>query len=249
MKIVFFGTSCAVPTAENSSTSLCIEHDNVYILIDSVGHPLQSLFKAKVPALSFSAVILTHFHPDHVSGFPPLLQALDLLGRKKELVIVSNDFTRDKVLKLLDLLKMQPRLLGFPLRFEDVFSSSELEISLKPGHHSIPTSMVLIKNNLSRILYTSDTHYSRDVSEAASGCSVLIHEATCPHSKIGRFGKDGHSSSLQAGITASESGVSTLFLCHVCTHLFSDSASITEEAKKAFNGRIIFPDVYKWYQI
>jgi ribonuclease BN (tRNA processing enzyme) len=65
MKLIFFGTTSAVQTANNTNVSLAIIHKNEAVLIDASGSPFQSLLHAKINASDLGALVLTHGHPDH----------------------------------------------------------------------------------------------------------------------------------------------------------------------------------------
>ena len=52
-------------------------------------------------------IILTHFHPDHVSGFAPLLMSLWLIGRKQPLNVYGLEATIDRAEKMMALYNWQ----------------------------------------------------------------------------------------------------------------------------------------------
>ena len=47
-------------------------------------------------------MILTHFHPDHVSGLPSLLLDMWLMGRKDPLTIYGLAYTLERMEKLME---------------------------------------------------------------------------------------------------------------------------------------------------
>ena len=80
--IVILGTANAVPDDRHENTHLLVQEGQRTILVDCTGNPLAELKRAGVNPDQLTDVILTHFHPDHVSGVPLLLMDLWLSGRK-----------------------------------------------------------------------------------------------------------------------------------------------------------------------
>ncbi|MEW5816411.1 MAG: MBL fold metallo-hydrolase, partial [Spirochaetota bacterium] len=96
MRIAFLGTSCAVPTADNGFTSFLVSLSDLLILIDASGNPVQSILKAERDPLELDILILTHYHADHISGYPSLVQTLGCLKRKKVLKVLADSVTKEK---------------------------------------------------------------------------------------------------------------------------------------------------------
>ena len=80
-KLIVLGSSNAIPTKDHENTHLAVVCRDRTVLIDCVSNPIVRLEQAGIDPLMISDVILTHFHPDHVSGVPLLLIDLWLMGR------------------------------------------------------------------------------------------------------------------------------------------------------------------------
>ena len=80
-KVVILGSSNAIPTPEHENTHLAVVGEERMVLIDSVSNPILRLQQAGLDFNDLTDVILTHFHPDHVSGVPLLLMGMWLMGR------------------------------------------------------------------------------------------------------------------------------------------------------------------------
>ena len=127
-------------------------------------------------------------------------------------------------------------------------------LSLLPGKHAVPTSMVEIlyqSPDLSRplrFLYTSDYCHGPEVTSPAGKVDVLVHEATYPHQGLPSI--TSHSSARQAGQAARKSDSRLLFLCHFEAESYAEGIkSAAEEAGKEFSGNVIVPNIYQWYKI
>jgi len=102
-KITFLGTASAVPNADHQNTHLVIEGGEQVVLVDCPGNPFVRLNQAEIDPLSITDLILTHFHPDHVSGLPLLFMDLWLMKRKAPLAIYGLASVLDKCKKMMEL--------------------------------------------------------------------------------------------------------------------------------------------------
>src|SRR5690349_19190703 len=102
-KVIILGSSNAVPTLKAENTHMVIVGENRTVLIDSVSTPTVRLEQAGVDLDQITDMIVTHFHPDHVSGLPLLLMDLWLLGRKDPIHIYGLDHTIERIEAMLDL--------------------------------------------------------------------------------------------------------------------------------------------------
>ncbi|HUX21616.1 MAG TPA: MBL fold metallo-hydrolase [Spirochaetia bacterium] len=249
MKIAFLGTACAEPTAENGYTSFLLEVGGRLVLVDASGNPVQAILRAGRDPMSLDAVVLTHYHADHVGGFPSLLQTLGCLGRRNDLTIICSKTTEHHVRAFTDAIDIHPDDIGFGFPFCDGLDDGLLQVSLMDGMHSVPSSMVLLEDDDGKLFYTSDTEYNPSVALAAHGCRCLIHEATFSHRHLGAPGTRGHSSAYQAGQTASAAGVESLLLCHYCARKHDGTDALLEEARSAFSGDVLIPVNSVWYTV
>ena len=62
MKLVFYGTTGAIQSVDNTNVSFLVIEEGSTILVDTAGNPAQSLLKTGVHASDLDMVILTHFH-------------------------------------------------------------------------------------------------------------------------------------------------------------------------------------------
>ncbi len=254
MKLIFFGTTSAVQTANNTNVSLAIIHKNEAVLIDASGSPFQSLLQAKINAFDLGALVLTHGHPDHLCALPSLIQSLSLVKRKKALKIICNRNTEKMAKQLLDIFDLSSESGIFPIEWIPAEISAiecipGVRVNTFPVNHSIPTSGVKLSTAGSCLVYSSDTAPSERVVIESIAATALIHESTGSDRNQSELNADGHSSALQAGIVAEKSGVNTLFLCHFNFELVTSPESLQREASIAFGGKVIVPEPFKVYTI
>jgi len=254
MKLIFFGTTGAVQTADNTNLSFTVIDEQASLLVDASGSPCQNLLRIGAGVSEFDALILTHAHPDHMHALPVLIQNLLLVNRKKPLRIICNPPTETKAKHLLALFSLFPEEGTFPIEWisGENFTFDRItgmSIGLFAVKHSIATSGIKISTADASLVFSSDTTPSDSVISEAFGAAALIHEATGSDRNRSMLNEDGHTSALQAGEAAQKAGVDTLFLCHFDVRQGIPPEELQREAQKAFKGDVIIPELYRVYEV
>lgn len=237
--LIILGSSNAIPDERHENTHMALAGDKHIVLIDCVSNPILRLPQAGIEFDSLTDLILTHFHPDHVSGVPLLLMNMWLLGRKKPLDIYGLHHTLSRVEELMGFYAWENWPNFFPVVFHrlpqeemtQVLENDEFRILASPVKHMIPTIGLRLENLLSHgsAAYSCDTEPCDQVVRLAKGTDFLIHEAT---------GADfGHSSAAQAGEIASQAGVERLYLIHYQAR-GSAAGDLLAEAQSKYHGKV-----------
>lgn len=87
MKIRVLGTGSGLPVLGKHLSCIYVENAGKKYIFDCGDGSIYQLLKAGVGAEDIDAVVITHYHPDHVSGIFMLVQMLYLQGRKKDLLL------------------------------------------------------------------------------------------------------------------------------------------------------------------
>lgn len=87
MKLVFLGTSGAVPTVRRNHPSMLLSYKKENILIDCGEGTQRQFRKARISPAKITRLLITHWHGDHVLGIPGLLQTLSFRDYNKTLFI------------------------------------------------------------------------------------------------------------------------------------------------------------------
>ncbi len=236
-KITFLGTANAIPNKQQQNSHLVIETNARYILIDCVGTPVVRLQEAGVDPLKITDLILTHFHPDHVSGVPLFLMDQWLMGRKEPLAIFGLEDVLMRVDQLMNLFRWETWSGFYPVEFHplpeieqfQMINEGQIRVWSSPVHHMIPGIGLRMAFPDGIMAYSSDTAPCEAVIRLASGADVLIHEAT---------GEElGHTSPEQAGQIAQQAGVKRLYLTHYPGNI--DLQEYKNRAREWFSGEVI----------
>lgn len=236
-KIIVLGSASAVPDETHDNTHLLLVGNPDMILIDCPNSTYLRVKRAGYDPLMISDLILTHFHPDHVSGAAAFLMSLWLNKRENPLRVHGLSSTLDLFEKMMDLFdwhsweKMYPVELN-RLPDEDgrlLLLSEQFEIRCSPVCHLIPTLGLRFNNRKSgkSVAYSCDSEPCTSVIELSEGAEILFHEA------VGEM--RGHSSPRQAGETARRAQVKKLVLIHYPAQIITPE-EWEEEARREFDG-------------
>ena len=87
MKLVFLGTSGAMPTIQRGLSCTCLVKDNEVLMFDAGEGAQISYLKSGLPWNKKMKIFVTHLHGDHCIGILGLLQSMNLQNRVKPLEI------------------------------------------------------------------------------------------------------------------------------------------------------------------
>ncbi len=241
--LIILGSSNAIADEKHENTHMVLQGIERTILIDCVNNPILRLRRVGVDFNSLTDLILTHFHPDHVSGVPLLLMNMWLLGRERPLDIYGLHHTLDRIENLMGGYDWANWPNFFPVAFHRlpaeertlVLENSEFRVFASPVRHLLPTiglrCEVLKTGKV--LAYSCDTEPCSQVVNLAAGVDVLIHEAS--------GASPGHTSASQAGEIARQAEAKVLCLIHYPTGSF-DYASLVGQAKEYFQGEVFLAE-------
>ncbi|MEA3341593.1 MAG: MBL fold metallo-hydrolase [Chloroflexota bacterium] len=215
-RVVTLGTAAVVPSEAHANTYMAVEGEGGFFLIDCAARPLVRMHRAGLAFERLRGLIITHFHPDHVSGVPIMLNNIWLLGRTDPLPIYGLQDVVERFEAMMDLFRWDewPELYAMPRHTVPeevgalVLENDDFIITGAPVKHLVPTMGVRVENKRSGkvLAYSSDTEPYNAVVELARDADILIHEAAT--------NTLGHSSAAQAGEIARRAGAGRLVLIH-----------------------------------
>lgn len=212
------GTGSALSDPHRTTTMLALEDDTELIVIDCGGDAVQRLMQLGVDLSKLSALIITHEHADHVSGFPLFMEKLWLAGRRDPVRVYGIPEAVAQAKRLHDSFDLESWYdSGYPgvtwhefaLGEKVTVLESSFRVYASPAVHAVPNVGLRLEHNLSGkvIAYSGDTEPTRKFTDLALGADVLIHEATGE--------EPGHSSALAAAKVARDAHAKRLLLVHL----------------------------------
>jgi ribonuclease Z len=246
-KLVILGSAHAVPDENHENTHMALLGKKRQVLIDCVGSPIVRLKLAGIEISAITDLILTHFHPDHVSGVPSLLMGMWLLGRRNPLHVYGLHYTLDRIENMMSFYQWSQWPDFFPVIFHRLpigkmtlaLDCPDFKIFTSPVQHLIPTIglRIEISDGGGILAYSCDTEPCQAVEELAAQADILIHEATGANI--------GHTHPAQAGKIAAQAQAAALYLIHYNPQ----DPTLISEAKKEFAGPVALAEDFMELEI
>lgn len=211
------GTGAAVSDPHRTTTMLAFEDQGDTVVVDCGGDVIQRLLESGVDLDSISALIITHEHPDHVSGFPLFMEKIWLAGRRRPIPIYGIAPALDQARRCFAAFdtsswEEMPEIRWNEVAHEEgatVFENASWSIIAAPGTHGVPVIGIRVtaKSSNSIVVYSCDTEPSEAIGRLAVEANVLVHEANGEYK--------GHTSAIQAARIARTANVERLILVHL----------------------------------
>lgn len=223
MTVHFLGTGSALTSAQRTTTMLAFEAEDTFFLVDCGGDAVQRLLAAGLDPARIEAVVLTHEHPDHIAGFPLLIEKLWLHGRRTPIPVYGLDVTLAVARRLFEAFDTSkwtdlPALEWCPVAHvagSAVFERGPFRVVASPVVHAVPTVGLRVEAGGATVAYSCDTEPCPNVVALAHDVDLLVHEATGHLPGI-------HSSAVEAAEVAAAAGARRLVLVHLPPEVFAD---------------------------
>jgi ribonuclease BN (tRNA processing enzyme) len=243
MKITILGTGTATPVLSRNASGLVIEAAGSCVLVDLGPGTLRRLCEAGLDYKDVDIILITHFHPDHVSDLTPLLFASNYAYgpfREDPFLLVGPaglDQLYESLVKIYGhwIIPKGNRLVRKEMNAQapDTFVTGDLSIHSTAAAHSPPAVSYRVEAEGLSVTISGDTDISDNLVELANGTEVLICECSMPEgSKI-----PGHLVPSEAGAIAEQARAKKLVLTHFYPPC--DEVDVAEQAAKTFSGEVI----------
>jgi len=232
MKITTIGWWGAYPNAGEATSGYLLESEGLSVLIDC-GSGVLAQLQQYTSLQSIDAVVLSHYHSDHVADLGCLQYAarilMDLGRRKKPLRIYGH--AEDKNF---DELKYLQYSTGYALDTQTNLQLGPLTFNFCSNIHPDPCYSMRIEENDLAFVYISDTGYTDALVQFAHKADLLLCESSLYDEYQGRI--PGHLTAGEAGHIAAAAGVQRLVLTHL-PH-FGNHGMLVEQARKKYKGTV-----------
>lgn len=234
MKLTVIGHWGGFPKAGEASSGYLLEHNGFHLLIDC-GSAVLSQLQNYISPDDLDAVIISHYHPDHIADIGVLHHALLISkyvnGYEKTLPIYGHvkDVNSFQSLTYKDISK------GIAYIPDQKIEVGPFKIEVLETKHPVACYAMKISVDGKTLIYTADTAYFEELVEFAEGADMLLCESNFYKGMDGAAA--GHMTSEEAGSLAKQANVETLILTHL-PH-FGELQQLVTEAKENFNGQVI----------
>lgn len=232
MKLTVIGCWGGYPAADGATSAYLLEKDKFSLLIDVGSGALSKLQKYKAVS-DLDAVILSHYHHDHVADIG-VLQYAKLVqfytgGSSDVLPIYGH--TADKP-AFNDLTHTYTK--GVAYDPSEILKVGPFTITFLKTNHPVACYGMRISDGDHVVVYTADTSYKTEWNAFAKNTDLLITDCNFYADQDGE--NAGHMTSKEGGMIAEKANVKELILSHLPQ--YGDNEQLIREAGHYFKGPI-----------
>ena len=248
-RLIFLGTSAALPTAERANTMLVVMPDGGApgLLIDCGDRVYASLLRAGLGPDGVDDLFITHAHIDHIGSLPSLIESLRLGGRRRPLRIWAIPETLSVAQRTLAVFDFELTLAdwAFDVTLSAVEPGQELTLAgftarIARMDHSVPCAGIRLDLPRGPVTYTCDTQPTPAIRELGVGSRLLITECTFLRAQEQAARASKHTTAYEAGEQAALCGAQELAMVHIGGGWSTEQARA--EAAQSFAGVITIPN-------
>ncbi|MEK3989149.1 MBL fold metallo-hydrolase [Robertmurraya sp. FSL R5-0851] len=231
MKLTTIGFWGGYPKANEASTGYVLEHNGFKLLIDCGSAVLSKLQNYYQPE-ELDAVVLSHYHADHIADIGALQHARLIQGflgsQMNTLPIYAHDGDAHEFSKLT--YKTITKGIAYDPNAELKVGPFTIQFLLTK--HPVPCYAMRFEVDGKALVYTADTSFIEDFVSFSEGADVLLCECNFYANQDGSGA--GHMNSFDAGKLAARANVKQLVLTHL-PH-YGELQQLVDEAKQHYNG-------------
>ncbi|MEH7072417.1 MBL fold metallo-hydrolase [Neobacillus drentensis] len=240
MKLTIIGYWGGYPKKNGASSGYLLEHEGYQLLIDCGSGVLSKLQNITQPE-NLDAVILSHYHPDHIADIGVLQHARliqGFLGKKPPtLPLFGHQLDPYEFSKLTykDITK------GVSYTPNETLTVGPFQVSFLRTDHPAPCFAMRIEASGKSIVYTGDSSFKDEFIEFSQSTDLLLCECNFYRHQNGKSA--GHMNSVDAGKFAQKAEVKQLILTHL-PH-YGDISELITEAANEFTGIIMLAEEFQ----
>lgn len=233
MKITTLGMWGGYPEAGEATSSFLIEYEGTRLLFDC-GSAVLSMYLTMGTLEELDAVLISHYHPDHVADIGVLQHAAMIqtqLGNLSK-VIPIYAHTEDPI--EFEKLSYKGVTEGKEVMEGASFDIGPFHISVCPTIHPVYCLAYRIEAGGKVAVFTADTQWTDDLVPFAQHADLLVSEANVYPQYAGKI--QGHLTGEEAGKLAQQSDVKRLVLTHLPQ--YGERSILVSEAQKHYSGPV-----------
>ncbi|MCT2535592.1 MBL fold metallo-hydrolase [Aquibacillus koreensis] len=232
MKLTVIGYWGAYPEQESATSCYLLESNGFTCIVDCGSGALSRLQKY-VNLMDIDAVVLSHYHNDHVADIGVLQYSWLVQNaiHQTEKVLPIYGHAEDQE-KFNDLTHNYTK--GMEYDPKNGLEIGPFRFKFQKTSHPAPCYAMRITNGEKTIVYTADTSYMSNLVSFSEGADLILAECSFYEHQDG--GKAGHMNSKECGELARKANVPELILSHL-PH-FGELNQLVEEVENYYSGDV-----------
>lgn len=233
MKVTVVGFWGGYPGKEEATSGYLFEKDGFQLLVDC-GSGVLSQVQRYTSLESIDAIIISHYHHDHVADIGPMqfarhvqsfimdgIQTLPIYGHQMN----GEGFSR---------LSYKTATKGMSYSLEDHLKIGPFQINFIETQHPEPCVAMKISDGVHTIVYTADTSFFEALVSFTSDADCLIAECSLYKDQDGA--PMGHMNSHDVGQLAKEAAVKELLITHL-PH-YGEHNQLIGQVEEIYKGKV-----------
>ncbi len=220
MRLTILGLDGGFPAANGATSGYLVEAGGTALCFD-LGSGTLARLTAIMPPENLTALVVSHWHYDHVSDALPLLYRL--MGKKPLHVYGPVDETSAIRRALME----DASFVVHDVQPGDALTLGDAQIGVYPARHPVPAVMYRIKADGRTLCYTGDTNTLPGLVDFAKDADLLLADGVFPTDAWDE-GKPHLSAALAAQL-ARDAGAKRILITHLNPAF--DKALLLQEAQ------------------
>ncbi|TFJ93549.1 MBL fold metallo-hydrolase [Lentibacillus salicampi] len=232
MKLTIIGFWGGYPAPDGATSAYLLEKDDFTLLID-IGSGSLSKLQSNKHVMDLDAVILSHYHHDHVADIGVLQYAWLVQSYIQENSEVLPIYGHTEDLDGFNALTHK-NTEGIAYDPAAALEVGPFSITFLKTVHPVPCFGMRITDGETTIVYTADTAFKEEWYDFAKDADLLITD--CNFYEDQDASAAGHMTSQEGAMVAEEANVNELILSHLPQ--YRDNNDLVKEAGRYFSGKV-----------
>lgn len=233
MKLTVLGYWGGYPDRTGATSTYLLEHDGFTIVLDMGSGGLMTLMKY-IDVTAIDAVLLSHYHADHIADVGVLQHALlveSYITEVKQPVPIYGHIEDREAFKALN----HKYTKAVQYHEKETLKLGPFYIRFLKTNHPVPCYGMRITDGNSTLVYTADSGYQENWIPFCEGTDVLLADCNFYNGQEGSGA--GHMTSAEVGEIAKEADAGEVILTHL-PH-YGDHQQLIKEARDIYQGKIM----------
>ena len=244
LKITTIGIWGGYPNKNEATSSFLIEEDGFRCLVDC-GSGVLAAVQNYTELKELDAVIISHYHPDHVADIGVLQHAAMVGMQLKEWQTPFPIYAHDRDPEMFADLSYKGVTEGRGIEIGRTLQLGPWEVTFCETIHPVYCLALKFTAKGKSVVFTADTEWKEELIEFSRDADLLVAESNLYEKYIGII--KGHMSGSQAGELAQRAGAKELWLTHLPQ--YGDLGEILEAARTKYSGKVEFAKIGHVHEI